>query len=93
MTFEGIVGSPYTGDLAIDDVSIANGGCQGSTTTPSTSNSSTQKPVLHATVSTVNPSSSNQPLGISAFDPFSVKPSLSSLRLPGITHYKSCLLS
>ncbi len=31
MTFEGIVGSSYTGDLAIDDVSISSGSCQGKT--------------------------------------------------------------
>ena len=29
VTFEGIRGSSYTGDAAIDDVSIANGSCGG----------------------------------------------------------------
>ena len=32
VTFEGTVGSSFTGDLAIDDVSITNGSCQGKTT-------------------------------------------------------------
>ncbi|KAJ7356094.1 hypothetical protein OS493_027021 [Desmophyllum pertusum] len=34
VTFEGIVGSSYTGDLAIDDVSISSGSCHGPTTYP-----------------------------------------------------------
>ena len=32
MTFEGIVGSSFMGDLAIDGVSITNGSCHGKTT-------------------------------------------------------------
>ena len=35
MTFEGIVGSSFTGDLAIDDVSIRSGSCHGHTVLPS----------------------------------------------------------
>ncbi|KAJ7356102.1 hypothetical protein OS493_027030 [Desmophyllum pertusum] len=34
VTFEGTVGSSYTGDLAIDDVSISSGSCYGPTTYP-----------------------------------------------------------
>ncbi|KAJ7356090.1 hypothetical protein OS493_027017, partial [Desmophyllum pertusum] len=34
VTFEGIVGSSYTGDLAIDDVSISSGSCHVQTTYP-----------------------------------------------------------
>ena len=36
VTFEGKAGSSYTGDLAIDDVSISNGSCLGQTTEPPT---------------------------------------------------------
>ena len=36
MTFEGIRGSSYTGDVAIDDVSIRSGSCFGQTVAPST---------------------------------------------------------
>ena len=36
MTFEGIRGSSFTGDLAIDDVSISNGSCFGQTSAPPT---------------------------------------------------------
>ncbi|XP_078349649.1 uncharacterized protein LOC144634540 isoform X2 [Oculina patagonica] len=36
VTFEGIVGSSFTGDLAIDDVLIRNGSCLGETTAPHT---------------------------------------------------------
>ena len=36
MTFEGIAGSSFTGDLAIDDVSISSGGCYGQTAAPPT---------------------------------------------------------
>lgn len=36
MTFEGIRGSSFTGDVAIDDVSIRSGSCFGQTAAPST---------------------------------------------------------
>lgn len=34
VTFEGIAGSSYTGDIAIDDVSISSGSCIGQTAPP-----------------------------------------------------------
>ncbi|KAL9953498.1 hypothetical protein ACROYT_G040921 [Oculina patagonica] len=34
ITFEGIAGSSYTGDIAIDDISISSGSCYGQTATP-----------------------------------------------------------
>lgn len=37
VTFEGMAGYSYTGDLAIDDVSISNGSCLGQTTALPTS--------------------------------------------------------
>ena len=36
VTFEGVAGSSFTGDLAIDDVSISNGSCFGQTVAPPT---------------------------------------------------------
>ena len=36
MTFEGIAGSSFTGDLAFDDVSISSGSCYGQTAAPPT---------------------------------------------------------
>ncbi|XP_078366044.1 MAM and LDL-receptor class A domain-containing protein 1-like [Oculina patagonica] len=64
VTFEGIVGSSDTGDLAIDDVTFTNGSCQVHTATPTFS-----------TPFTLMPSSASR---VSTFEPSTIEPSLSS---------------
>ncbi|KAM7442470.1 hypothetical protein ABFA07_008624 [Porites harrisoni] len=39
ITFEGIAGSSYTGDIAIDDVAITSGSCNSPTVLPTTQSS------------------------------------------------------
>ncbi|KAL9986059.1 hypothetical protein ACROYT_G000125 [Oculina patagonica] len=56
ITFEGIAGTSYTGDLAIDDVSVTNGSCQGHTATPMLSTTSTFAPPLPSVSMTFAPS-------------------------------------
>ena len=56
MTFEGIVGSSYTGDLAIDDVSISSGSCQRNTTPPKSSTTSIFTTSLSSEPSMFSPS-------------------------------------
>ncbi|XP_078352104.1 MAM and LDL-receptor class A domain-containing protein 2-like [Oculina patagonica] len=68
VTFEGITGWSYTSDLAIDDVSINNGSCQGHTATATFPRTSTFAPSLASSPSLLKPS-----LETSAFNPSTVK--------------------
>ncbi|KAL9953476.1 hypothetical protein ACROYT_G040898 [Oculina patagonica] len=52
VTFEGIVGSSLTGDLAIDDVSIRSGSCVGQTAAPPTPTPGPTAPPTSSTAST-----------------------------------------
>ncbi|KAL9987245.1 hypothetical protein ACROYT_G001520 [Oculina patagonica] len=91
VTFEGIVGSSWSGDLAIDDVSIKNGSCQihtapptdpSSSSGPSTSNPSTDKPSLSSDPSTSNPTTNEPSLsstGASTLNTPSDNPSTSQI--------------
>ena len=80
MTFEGIVGSSHTGDLAIDDVSVRSGSCQGHTATPT----SIFSPSVTSDQSTFNPPSS-QALSSSGPSTFSPPSSQASLSSPPLT--------
>ena len=60
MTFEGIVGYSYTGDLAIDDVSISSGNCKGHTASPTFSTTPIFSPSVTSDQS--SPPSSQTPL-------------------------------
>ena len=85
MTFEGIRGLSYTGDLAIDDVSISSGGCFGQTAAPPT----------FPTGSTNVPSSGLPTSGwpsISVSSP-THNPSVPPTSSPGIVYYPLIRLS
>ncbi|KAL9986055.1 hypothetical protein ACROYT_G000121 [Oculina patagonica] len=77
VTFEGIVGSGNTADLAIDDVSISNGSCQSHTATPTFSTASTFAPSLSSMRA---PSIEEWSLssGQLTLNPYTTKPLLSS---------------
>ncbi|XP_078370268.1 uncharacterized protein LOC144653914 isoform X2 [Oculina patagonica] len=78
VTFEGIAGSSWTGDVAIDDVSITNGSCQGHTATPTLSTASASTPSLPSGLST--PSTDKQFLSSPSLtlSPSTISPSFSS---------------
>ena len=80
MTFEGIRGSSYTGDLAIDDVSISSGSCFGQTTAPPT----------FPSASTYVPSSG---LPTSGLPSSTHNPSNLPTSSPGIAYYLLIILS
>ncbi|KAL9986068.1 hypothetical protein ACROYT_G000138 [Oculina patagonica] len=80
VTFEGIRGSSWTGDLAIDDVSITNGSCQVHTSVPTFSTASTFAPSLSSVSTTLYPSTAKPPMssGPWTLTPFTSSASLSS---------------
>lgn len=85
MTFEGKVGSSFTGDIAIDDVSISRGSCFGQTTAPPPSPTPTYAPSLaslHSSSSSIHNPSLNSPQ-------LSLMPSSSSI----LSNYKTALHS
>ena len=78
MTFEGIVGSSYTGDLAIDDVSIRRGNCQGHATSPTFSTTPIFSPSVTSDPSSHPSSQASSSSGQSASIPSTNGPSSSS---------------
>ena len=96
MTFEGIVGSSYKGDLAIDDVSISSGSCFGQTAAPpvfstvSTQATSSPDPTEPPTLSTATThTSSSSSAGIGYLPLSSFKQSGEDL----FAHLHSCLFA
>ena len=78
MPFEGIVGSSYTGDLAIDDVSIRRGNCQGHATSPTFTTTPIFLPSVTSDQSSPPSSQSSSSSGQSVSSPTTNGPSSSS---------------